>query len=475
MTLRVSSNQGNQIHSNIRRNDTDLRKQFRNLVSGKRINEAADDVGRVAHVENFEQQIRGYSRAARNAYEGIHLARTGDGVLAEASNVLQSMRELAIKSASDTHSKSDRTELNESFSELKSTLKHVTNNSQVFGQNVVGDDFLGQKLQIEMTSFHALNLEIRPMDPSQFARTAVRETKVMSHEALNRVELQVNDVGIRSTIPEDDQLSTSLNSASAIAKAAAINDFSHLTNVVADVLETERVGASDAQGGRLDIGHELIINGVTFSGIDVGIETNDELMITLNHHRNETGVTAAKDASGRIVLTAEDGRNIEVVTRGNAHLITGLRATEGSDVTTGQLRLSSDETTFIGARDGFGAEAKVGLAQGDIIGKAFQKSVVSLDISTRKQANRSLEAIDNAFEELLQGRAYFGGLENRLGATVSRLNRAGQNAYKGKSTIADADFAAETAALARNQVLRQSYTLMLKQSNQLPNRILELL
>jgi flagellin len=304
---------------------------------------------------------------------------------------------------------------------------------------------------------------------------AVRETQVMSHEALSTGELRFNDVGIRSTIPEDDQLSTSLKSASAIAKAAAINDFSHLTNVVADVMDTRRVGATDAQGGRLDVGHELVINGVTFSGIDVGIETNDELMINLNHRRDETGVFATKDASGRIVLTAEDGRNIEVTTRGNAHLITGLRATEGTDVSTGQLRLTSDENTFVSDRDGLGSESKVGLAHGDIIGKSFQKSITKLDISTRKESNRSLEAIDSALEELLAARAYFGGLENRLGATVSRLNLAGQNAYKGKSTIVDADFAAETAALARNQVLRQSYTLMLKQSNQLPNRILELL
>lgn len=475
MTLRVSSNQGNQAHTNIRKNDVELRKQFRNLVTGKRLNEAADNVGRVAQVENFEQQIRGYSQAARNAYDGIHLARTGDSVLAEASNILQSMRELAIKSASDTYSKNDRLELNDTFTELTDVLRHVTGNSQAFGQKVLGDDFLGKKLQIEMSAFKSLNLEIQPISPARFARTAIRETGVMNTEALVRGELQFNEVGIRSTIPQDDKLSTSLNSASAIAKAAAINDFSHFTNVVADVLESERVGVNDVQGGRLDVGHELIINGVTFSGIDVGIETNDELMISLNHRRAETGVFATKDQSGRIVLTAEDGRNIEVITHGDAHLITGLRTTEGSDLTTGKLRLTSQETAFVSDRDGLGAEAKVGLSQGDIIGKTFQKSMVTLDISSRKQANRSLEGIDLALEELLQARAYFGGLENRLGATVSRLNLAGQNAYKGKSNIADADYAAETAALARTQVLRQSYTLMLKQSNQLPSRILELL
>ncbi|MGB0646471.1 MAG: flagellin, partial [Bradymonadia bacterium] len=119
--------------------------------------------------------------------------------------------------------------------------------------------------------------------------------------------------------------------------------------------------------------------------------------------------------------------------------------------------------------------AKVGLAHNDIVGKALHRALTTLDVRTRESANRTIESLDKALEDLLEARAYFGGLENRLGSTVSRLNLAGQNAYKGKSTMVDTDYLAETAALARNQVLRESYTLMLKQSNRLPGRILELL
>ena len=97
MSLRLSSNQGNKLQAHIRRNDTEVRKQYRNLVTGKRINEAADDVGRVDQVEAFEQQIRGYSRAARNAYEGIQVARAGDGALMEASNIVESFELLRFR------------------------------------------------------------------------------------------------------------------------------------------------------------------------------------------------------------------------------------------------------------------------------------------------------------------------------------------------------------------------------------------
>ena len=126
------------------------------------------------------------------------------------------------------------------------------------------------------------------------------------------------------------------------------------------MLRTRRVGVDEVRGGRLDVGSELFVNGVRFSGIDVGIESNDDLMFALNERRDETGVFASKDKDNRLILTAEDGRNIEIETRGNAHLITGLRTQSGSDVTLGTLKLKSDETIFVTDRDGNGAAAKVG-------------------------------------------------------------------------------------------------------------------
>ena len=289
MSLRLSSNQGNKLQAHIRRNDTEVRKQYRNLVTGKRINEAADDVGRVDQVEAFEQQIRGYSRAARNAYEGIQVARAGDGALMEASNIVESLRAIAVQAASDTNTESDRLKLQEGFSDLVDGLRDITKNTMVFNRRILGDEFLGQRLHVGMSAFDSIDLNIGSFEPRRLPRMAIRETEQMSQIALGSGELRLNDIGIRSTLIEDDQLSTSLNSASAIAKAAAINDFSKHTNVIAEVLRTRRVGVDEVRGGRLDVGSELFVNGVRFSGIDVGIESNDDLMFALNERRDETG------------------------------------------------------------------------------------------------------------------------------------------------------------------------------------------
>ncbi len=475
MTLKVSANQGNKLLNYIRKNDLELKKQFRNLSTGKRLNEAADNVGRVAQVDHLEEQVRGYYRAAQNAYEGIQLARTGDAMLSEVSNLLISMRSLAVKSGSDTMSDAERMYLDEGFVAYREEVEALTTKSEVFGISYASNEGIGKQLQIENESFRPLALRLKNLSTGQMARYASRLTEHVSQSGLVRGELQINDARIRSTIDEDDRLSTSLRSASAIAKAEAINDFSEHTNVTARVMKNTRTGVNDVQGGRLDFGHELIINGAVFSGIDVDVRERDELILSINDRVGETGVLASKDANGRVVLEAEDGRNIEVITNGDAHLITGLRASAGGDVTTSRLLLSSKETIFVKDAQGVGAEAKVGLREDDIIGKAHQESVAALSINTRQGANDAMLIIDRALEELLQARAYFGGLENRLGTTVNRLNSASQNAFKAKSVIVDTDYAAETAALARNQILRESYTQMLKKSNQLPGRVLELI
>ena len=149
MTLKVSANQGNKLLNYIRKNDLELKKQFRNLSTGTRLNEAADNVGRVAQVDHLEEQVRGYYRAAQNAYEGIQLARTGDAILAEVSNILINMRSLAVKSGSDSMSDMDPKYLDEGFVAYREQVEKLTKNSEVFGISVASNKGINKNLQIE--------------------------------------------------------------------------------------------------------------------------------------------------------------------------------------------------------------------------------------------------------------------------------------------------------------------------------------
>ena len=87
----------------------------------------------------------------------------------------------------------------------------------------------------------------------------------------------------------------------------------------------------------------------------------------------------------------------------------------------------------------------------------------------------AIDALDTALTEINTASAVQGALQNRFSAVISNLNAFSLSQTSAKSRIVDADFAAETAKLSKNQILQQAGTAMLAQANQLPSSVLSLL
>ncbi len=87
----------------------------------------------------------------------------------------------------------------------------------------------------------------------------------------------------------------------------------------------------------------------------------------------------------------------------------------------------------------------------------------------------AVEVIDFALSQINTARSSFGAAQNRFESVISNLQVAVENQSAARSRIMDADFAAETAALSRAQVLSQAGNAMLAQANQLPQGVLQLL
>jgi len=93
----------------------------------------------------------------------------------------------------------------------------------------------------------------------------------------------------------------------------------------------------------------------------------------------------------------------------------------------------------------------------------------------QSNALSAITALDNALTEVNTASAVQGALQNRFSAVISNLTAFSQSQTAAKSRIVDADFAAETAKLSKNQILQQAGTAMLAQANQLPSSVLSLL
>ncbi|MCM3391452.1 MULTISPECIES: flagellin Hag [Cytobacillus] len=109
---------------------TNQSKSMEKLSSGLRINKAGDDAAGLAISEKMRGQIRGLDMASKNAQDANSLIQTAEGALNETHSILQRMRELAVQSASDTNTDTDRTRLQEEVDELAKEITRISNTTE---------------------------------------------------------------------------------------------------------------------------------------------------------------------------------------------------------------------------------------------------------------------------------------------------------------------------------------------------------
>ncbi len=143
-----------------------------------------------------------------------------------------------------------------------------------------------------------------------------------------------------------------------------------------------------------------------------------------------------------------------------------LAADEAGDAAGGLGDLTEGDLAGIG---GAAEIALIGLEHDLLIGAEIGEHPA---IGLLRPAIRILDA---ALAQVNSQRADLGATQNRFSATVSNLQTSAENISAARSRIQDADFAAETAALTRNQILQQAGIAMLSQANALPQNVLSLL
>jgi flagellin len=250
-----------------------LTKSFQRLSSGLRINSAKDDAAGLGISDRMTSQVRGLNQAIRNTNDGVSLAQTAEGGLAESTTILQRMRELSVQAANDTNSTGDRESIQNEVDQLVNELDRIATKTTFNNQKVLDGGFIGAKFHIGANANDTVTVSIKDARSASLGRQArVSSDDFITQgagEELLDDEVVINQVTIRATSAVDDQFSTSDAASSAIAKAAAINDASEFTGVRAIVESTEVVGTSDISSVTLDSTNNLTINGEIISGFHV--------------------------------------------------------------------------------------------------------------------------------------------------------------------------------------------------------------
>jgi flagellin len=99
----------------------------------------------------------------------------------------------------------------------------------------------------------------------------------------------------------------------------------------------------------------------------------------------------------------------------------------------------------------------------------------TVNVSTQAAASASIGTVETSITTVTGSRATFGAVQNRFEAVIANLQSYSENLSAARGRIMDADFAAETANMTRNQILQQAGVAILAQANALPQNALALL
>jgi flagellin len=438
-----------------------LSTSFERLSSGMRINAAKDDAAGLSISTRLTSQINGLDQAKRNASDGVSLAQTVEGAVNETNHILQRIRELTVQSANDTNNSNDRASLQAEVDQLKEEINRIASTTTFNNNHVLDGTFLARSLQLGAHADESLSISIAGASTTDLARQARYSSNgIVTANALANFSIKGSEgkAKIRDTVTEDDQLSTTLQDASAIAKVAAINSSAESIGVRAIVGKSQATLVDDIQEVTLDTNEFITINNEKISGFK--IEENDAsgaLVDAINAVSTETGVVASLSSESHLTLTAADGRNIDLKFSSDALARTiGFDTVPGDVVAisrsnlivTGDITLQSNDLFSLG----LGAR-EIGFTP-DLYGVNSDFSVDALDISTRENAVVALDIVDLALEDLSSIRASLGALQNRLESTINNLSTTSMNLSASRSRIVDADFATETAELSRTQIVQ---------------------
>lgn len=290
--------------------------------------------------------------------------------------------------------------------------------------------------------------------------------------------------------------------------ATAVNAESGTTGVEASASTTATLSALSTDG---TVSFDLYGTNTTARSVSATVTTADltALANAINNETGSTGITAVLGSSNNsMTLTHSDGADIAIESFAHsaaaAPTSASLTGTETSlDVTgsdgaavklyNGGINNVGADSTVVGGEVTFNSTTSFNISTdattqasggnasifNNAVAGASNTSTLSqvntVDVSTVAGATSALDVIDGALTQVDELRSSLGAVQNRFESTISRLSATSENLSAARSRILDADFAAETAALTRAQILQQASVSVLSQANAQPQLALSLL
>lgn len=450
-----------------------LNDTLQRLSSGLRINRGADDPAGLIASEGLRSEISGIGQAIDNSQRASNVIATAEGALNEVAALLLSVKELVVEAANTGALSDDEIAANQlQVDSAIESITRIANATTFAGLKLVNGslDYITSGVNTsEITSVKIAQAnfgtaDFQPIEVDVVASAKTAELQYRASATTTPVTLEIRG-------SEGVETLSFKASASISAVLFAVNQLSDATGVAA-----EYINSANPASGLSFLSNEY------GSKQFVSVRAQEGTFGTVDELGNTATRTTGQDAVANIngAQAVGDGRKISLNT-----------VTLDVDMTLAEtfgIGQTSFAVTGGGALFQLGGQVtsnqQVGIAIESIAATALGNDEVGFlnNLRTggaaelRSNTRGASEIIELAIKQVAIIRGRLGAFErNTLQTNISSLQVSLENVTASESTIRDADFAKETAALTRAQILTQAGTSVLAQANATPQNVLSLL
>ncbi|MBA58581.1 MAG: hypothetical protein CMQ40_05345, partial [Gammaproteobacteria bacterium] len=297
--------------------NAELQTAMERLSTGSKINSAADDAAGLAMTQRMTAQVRGLAMAIKNANDGQALTQSVEGALAEVSDMLQRMRELALQAANGTNSSADRTFLQSEVNLLVQEITRVATNTRYNGELILDGTFLNKSMQVGIEEGENIIFSVESVAAESVgAHTLVGNGVGALAAGMDPADL-TGDAALQnpSTIADDIEIfgflgtKETASSVGDTAKETAvkINNLTGETGVRAYAKTYAALSSSSATAKT----YSVKINGYQTGNFVISSGDAEAAVDAINQISGSTGVTASS-ANNKVVLFDSDGDDITI-------------------------------------------------------------------------------------------------------------------------------------------------------------------
>ncbi|EKE4219720.1 flagellin, partial [Campylobacter coli] len=301
-------------------NSRALDQSLARLSSGLRINSAADDASGMAIADSLRTQASTLGQAINNGNDAASILQTADKAMDEQLKILDTIKVKATQAAQDGQSTKTRNMLQADINRLMEELDNIANTTSFNGKQLLSGGFINQEFQIGAQSNQTIKASIGATQSSKIGVTRFETGANVTSSSIASMTIK-NYNGIDDFKIQNVVISTSVGTGLG-ALAEEINRVADRTGVRASFNVQTVGGAPVLKGSTSD---NFTINGVKIGKIDYESgDANGALVSSINAVKDTTGVEAALNENGQLVLTSREGRGIKI--EGNIGAGAGIAA-----------------------------------------------------------------------------------------------------------------------------------------------------